>query len=188
VVGRRPAVGLIGALLFGALLFWALTAGGARDDGGQDADRRSAAAVVSALEGRGVAVDSPVWCAPGSPGAPSDPAAVVLAFHDDGLPGPQDPRRIADGGVVEVFATPERAAARRQQIADQVRLAGEFGYDEGGQPLALEHTLVAGRVVLRVASDVSGERLAAYRSAAQEATGGADRAAPPSWGTAECLT
>ena len=155
---------------------------------GDDPGRRSAAAVVPALQGRGIAVDSPAWCAPGSPGAPDDPSAVVLALHDGSLPGPQDPRRIADGAVVEVFATPERAAARRQQIADQVRLAGEFGYDEGGQPLALEHTLVAGRVVLRVAPDVAGERLAAYRAAAREAASSTDGAAPPAWGTAQCLT
>ncbi|MHA6616313.1 hypothetical protein [Pseudonocardia sp. DLS-67] len=170
------------------VLTGALVACGTGDAGGQETGRRAAAAVVSALTGAGVAVGSPVWCARGSPGAPGDPSVVVLAFHDESLPGPQDPRRIADGAVVEVFATPERAAARRQQIADQVRVAGEFGYDEGGQPLALEHTVVAGPVVLRVASDVSGERFAAYRAAAQEATGGADRAAPPGWGTAECLT
>lgn len=166
------------------LLVAVLTAG----CGAQDADRRTAAAVVAALRDGGVAVDAPVWCAPGSPGAPSAPGVVVLAFHDARLPGPQDPRRISDGGVVEVFATPEAATARRQQIADQVRIAREFGYDEGGQPLALEHTVVAGPVVLRVASDVGGERLAAYRAAAQEATGAAAGAAPPSWGTAECLT
>jgi hypothetical protein len=164
-----------------------LAACGAGGDG-NEAGRRSAAAVVSALQARGVAVGSPVWCAPGSRGAPEDPSVVVLALHDESLPGPQDPRRIADGAVAEIFPAPERAAARRQQIADQVRLAGEFGYDEGGQPLALEHTVVAGPVVLRVASDMSGERLAAYRAAAGEAASGAEGAAPASWRTAQCLT
>ncbi|GAA5114019.1 hypothetical protein [Pseudonocardia adelaidensis] len=170
------------------VLFGVLTAGCSGAGGAQDADRRTAAAVVSALRDRGVAAAAPAWCAPGSPGAPIAPGVVAPTFHDESLPGPQDPRRIADGAVVEVLATPEAAAARRRQIADQVRLAGEFGYDEGGQPLALEHTLVAGRVVLRVAPDVRGERLAAYRAGVQEATGGADRGPPPSWGTVECLT
>jgi hypothetical protein len=152
------------------------------------ADQNSALAgtVVHALRAGGLPLDSVGRCAAGSPGAPADPGAVVVAFHDRRLPGPQDPRRVADGGVIEVLAGPPQAEARRAQLAEQVLIAGEFAYDEGGQPLADEHVLITGRVVLRLAGTLSEEQVATYREALADTSANGD--ATGQWASAPCLT
>ncbi|HEY4421631.1 MAG TPA: hypothetical protein VGN22_19050 [Pseudonocardia sp.] len=115
-----------------------------------------------------------------------DPRAMVVAFHDRRLPGPQDPRRVADGGVIEVVAGPPQAEARRAQLAEQVLIAGEFGYDEGGRPLADEHVLITDRVVLRLAGTLSEEQVAAYRTALARPPDG--DGGPAQLPTIRCLT
>lgn len=152
------------------------------------ADQNSAVAgaIVQALRAGGLPLDSVGRCAAGSPGAPADPGAVVVAFHDRRLPGPQDPRRVTDGGVIEVLAGPPQAEARRAQLAEQVLIAGEFGYDEGGRPLVDEHVLINGRVVLRLAGILSEEQVAAYHTALVHPPDGDDGPGP--WPTIKCLT
>jgi hypothetical protein len=156
--------------------------------GSAAADQNSALAgtVVQALRVSGLPLDSVGRCTAGSPGGPADPGAVVVAFHDRRLPGPQDPRRVADGGVIEVLAGPPQAEARQAQLAEQVLIAGEVGYDEGGQPLADEHVLITGRVVLRLAGTLSEEQVAAYRTALARPPEGDDRPGP--WPMIRCLT
>ncbi|WP_433298504.1 hypothetical protein ACQPZQ_21195 [Pseudonocardia sp. CA-142604] len=156
--------------------------------GSAAADQNSALAgtIVQALRAGGLPLDSVGRCAAGSPGAPADPGAVVVAFHDRRLPGPQDPRRVTDGGVIEVLAGPPQAEARRAQLAEQVLIAGEFGYDEGGQPLVDEHVVVTGRVVLRLAGILSEEQVSAYRTALAHPPHGDDEPGP--WPTIRCLT
>jgi hypothetical protein len=156
--------------------------------GSAAADRNSAVAgtIVQALRAGGLPLDSVARCGAESPGAPADPDAVVVAFHDRRLPGPQDPRRVTDGGVIEVLAGPPQAEARRAQLAEQVLIAGEFGYDEGGQPLVDEHVLITGRVVLRLAGILSEEQVAAYRTALAHPADG--DGGPGPWPTIRCLT
>lgn len=152
-----------------------------------DQDVGTAGAVVWAMrDDGGIPLDSLARCADGSPGAPADPGALVVAFHDRRLPGPQDPRRVADGGVIEVLAGPQQAQERQAMLAEQVLIAGQFGYDEGGQPLAGEHVLIAGRVVLRLAGTLSDEQVAAYRKALARAPANGDGTGP--WASAPCLT
>jgi hypothetical protein len=165
-----------------SVAMWLLLAG----CGSAAADQGSglAGAVVQALRDGGIPVDAAAGCAAGSPGAPTDPGAVVMAFHDVRLPGPQDPRRVADGGVVEVLGSPQEATSRQAQLAEQVLIAGEFGYDEGGQPLVDEHVLVSGRVVLRLAGMLSDPQVAAYRAALAAAPASGDG----TWPSVPCLT
>jgi hypothetical protein len=169
-----------GRLLLAAVLV--ATACGVAACGVASPREQTAISVANGLLAAGIPVDSLAWCAPNSPGAPPD--ASVLSFHDRRLPGPRQPRRVADGGVVEVLGTADLAAARERQLAQQVLVAGEFGYDEGGQPLATGPVFVSGPVVLRVSGQLPDSQAAGYRSALARPAGDATDSLP----TVPCLS
>lgn len=101
--------------------------------------------------------------------------SVAVAFADRRTGETADtPRRVRDGGVVELFRSPAEVAARADQLAYQARQAQRFGFDEGGQPLRREHLLRSGPVLLRLSAQLTETVVREYARALDSAV-----SAPP---------
>ncbi|GII24744.1 hypothetical protein [Planosporangium mesophilum] len=101
-------------------------------------------------------------------------APPSVAFTDPRVAAaPMRDRRVRNGGVLELLASPQEVAARQDEITHQALQAQRFGFDEGGQPLRREHLLPSGRVLLRLSADLPDAAVREYARALDAAVAGA---------------
>jgi hypothetical protein len=116
-------------------------------------------------------------------------APTSVAFTDPrASAGPAGDRRVRDGGVLELFASPQEVAARQDQLAHQALQAQRFGFDEGGQPLRREHLLRSGPVLLRLSAALPDAVVQTYARALDTAVAEAQRETTVTVEEAPCST
>jgi hypothetical protein len=126
--------------------------------------------IARALAGAGARDPARCVFRPGTAGV----APPSIAFADARVgAAPMRDRRVRDGGVLELLASPGEVAARQEQIAHEALQAQRFGFDEGGQPLRREHLLPSGRALLRLSADLPDAAVRDYARALDDAVAGA---------------